>query len=528
MKAKHNFDPNPKVRKVLLKLNKRKEFLTLEKEIDKELLEFPESSFLHNLKGSCLSNLNKFDESLISFNSALSYAKNPEVILNNIGVTQIKLNNFEHALKSFKKAIDHKADYAEPHFNLGHTLRKLGRVEEALNSYESALKIKPDYAKALLFKSLTLKNLGNFDDSINSCKKAIQLQPDYGIAHRHLTSMITYSNKDNSHLEEMEHIHKQELISSEDRIQLCFGLGKAYEDLGKYQKAFSCYKEGNSLYRGTINYSTEGRKKFFSLIKESFDKQFFDKYKSLSSQGEKMIFVMGMPRSGTSLVEQILSSHSNIYGAGELRYLKEAVDSNLIPTEGLSFPKNIKLLDSKSFDLLGLDYLRLIEKFGKNKGRLVVDKMPYNFMHVGVIACSLPEAKIILCEREPLDNCFSIYKQKFGVGNDFAYSLKETGEYYNLYRDLIKHWEIVLPKKMFRVSYEQLIANQESVSKQMINFCKLDWEEECLNFHSTRREVNTASAVQVRKPIYKTSVNLWEKFKENLDPLITELSAGEE
>ena len=149
-------------------------------------------------------------------------------------------------------------------------------------------------------------------------------------------------------------------------------------------------------------------------------------------------------------------------------------------------------------------------------------------MHVGVIASSLPEAKIILCEREPLDNCFSIYKQKFGIGNDFAYSLKETGEYYNLYRDLMKHWERVLPEKMFRVSYEKLIANQESVSKQMINFCKLDWEEECLNFHSTKREVNTASAVQVRKPIYKTSVNLWEKYKENLNPLIKELNAGEE
>ena len=147
-------------------------------------------------------------------------------------------------------------------------------------------------------------------------------------------------------------------------------------------------------------------------------------------------------------------------------------------------------------------------------------------MHIGVISCSLPKAKIILCEREPLDNCFSIYKQKFGIGNDFAYSLKETGEYYNLYKDLINHWESVLPKKMLRVSYEDLIDNQEKVSKKMIDFCQLDWEEECLNFHSTKRAVNTASAVQVRKPIYKTSVNLWEKYKNNLNPLITELSKG--
>ena len=247
MKPKHNFDPDHKVRKALLKLNKQKDFLVLEKELEKELLEFPESSFLHNLKGSCLSNLNKFDESLISFNSALSSAKNPEVILNNIGVTQIKLNKFEYALKSFNKAIECKEDYAEPYFNLGHTFRKLGRIEDALSSYESALKINPNYAKAFLFKSLTLKNLGNFEDSINSCKKAIQLRPDYGIAHRHLTSMITYSKKDDSHLKEMQYIHQLELISSEDRIQLCFGLGKAYEDIKKLSpviKRETVYIEG--------------------------------------------------------------------------------------------------------------------------------------------------------------------------------------------------------------------------------------------------------------------------------------------
>ena len=528
MKAKHYFDPDPSIRKNLIKLNKEKNLVALEKDLEKQLLEFPNSSFLHNLKGTCLANQNKFEESILSFNLALESANNPEVILNNIGVTQIKLNQFEDSVQSFNKAIESKADYAEPFFNRATALRKLGRIEDAIESYQAALEINPNYAKAQLYKSLSFKNLGNFQDSITSCREAIKLQPEYGIAHRHLTSMRTYSDKEDSHIKEMEYVHKQELLSTEDRIQLSFGLGKAYEDLGQYQKAFNYFEEGNKLYRGTINYATEGRKKFLTLIKENFDKDFFNNYKSLSTQGEKMIFVMGMPRSGTSLVEQILSSHSKIYGAGELRHLKEAVDSSLIPVEGFSFPKNIKLHNTNSFDLVGLKYLRLIEKLGKDKGRIVVDKMPYNFMHVGVIACSLPEAKIILCEREPLDNCFSIYKQKFGIGNDFAYSLKETGEYYNLYSDLIKHWETVLPKKMFKVSYEKLIASQESVSKQMINFCKLDWEEECLNFHSTKREVNTASAVQVRKPIYKTSVNLWEKYKENLNPLIKALNAGEE
>ena len=272
MKAKHYFDPNSKAIKSLLKLNKKKDFVTLEKEIEKQLLEFPNSSFLHNLKGSCLANQNRLEESINSFNSALETAKKPEVILNNIGVTQIKLKRFEDSLQSFYKAIEYKDDYAEPHFNLGSTFRKLGRIEDAIQSYHTALKINPLYAKAFLYKSLSLKNLGNFEESIISCKEAIKLQPDYGIAHRHLSSMLTYSKKDDSHLKKMESVYKQELINSEDRIQLAFGLGKAHEDLAEYEKAFNYFEEGNRLYRDTIKYSTEGRERFFSLLKRNFDK----------------------------------------------------------------------------------------------------------------------------------------------------------------------------------------------------------------------------------------------------------------
>jgi len=526
MKAKQHFDPSPEIIKSLLKLNRRKAFFILDKKIEVQLKKFPNSSFLHNLKGSSLSDQNRLEESLKSFNLALESAKKPEVILNNIGVTEIKLNRLEDAVQTFYQAINLNSSYAEAHYNIAQTLRKLKRTEEAILSYEKAIQINPKYAKAFLYKALAFKNLGNFKESISAAKQALSIQPDYGIAHRLLTSMSTYSDKNKLHLMEMESEYQKDLLESEDRIQLAFGLGKAYEDLKEYKKAFFKFEEGNRLYRSSISYSTENRTRLFSLLKENFNKEFFDSSTSLSSQGDKMIFVIGMPRSGTSLVEQILSSHSLVYGAGETRYLKEAVDASLFNIDGVLFPKNIKMHDPNSFDILGLNYLKLIGDLGKDEGRFIVDKMPYNFMHVGVIHRCLPNAKIILCERESLDNCFSIYKQKFGIGNDFAYSLKEIGEYYNLYKDLINHWESVLPKKMFRVSYEDLIANQEKVSKKMIDFCQLNWEEECLNFHSTKREVNTASAVQVRKPIYKTSVNLWKKYKDNLNPLITELNKG--
>jgi len=233
-----------------------------------------------------------------------------------------------------------------------------------------------------------------------------------------------------------------------------------------------------------------------------------------------MIFVLGMPRSGTSLVEQILSSHSRIYGAGEKPFLNQAIKEALFSVEEVNFPKNVSLHDQDSFNNLGKLYLQLIENFVKDEGQIIVDKMPYNFKLVGVIHKALPEAKIILCEREPLDNCFSIFKQKFGTGNQYAYSLEEVGEYYNLYLELISHWESVLPKKVYRVKYEELIANQEEETKNLLNFCQLDFEAQTLQFYKTKRAVKTASDLQVKQPIYSSSVNLWKNYENELKPLI--------
>jgi tetratricopeptide (TPR) repeat protein len=528
MKPKPHSNPDASVVKSLMELNEKKDFNNLEKRIDEQLSLFPNSSLLHNLKGTALSNLNRLEEGIDSFNLALDNAENPEIIFNNLGVTQIKLNRAEDSIKNFNHAIESNPKYYQAHFNAATAYRKIGKMHEAINSYNLALEIHPEYAKGLVYKSLTLKNLGNFEESISAGKEALRVQPNYGLAHRHLSTMLSYSNANNTHISQMESAYEEESTSQEDRMHIAFGLGKAYEDLKQYEKAFSFLQEGNRIHRSTLKYSTKGREKSVSILKENFNKNFFDNYNSLSTQGEKVIFIIGMPRSGTSLVEQIISSHSKVYGAGELRFMKEVVDFGIPPKDGKDYPTNITLHDPKVFDIVGLNYLKLLEKLGKDKGRLVIDKMPYNFLYVGVISCALPKAKIILCERNPLDNCFSIYKQKFGVGNDYAYSLKEIGEYYNLYSDLIKHWRSVLPNKMLSVSYEDIISNQEQISKSMIDFCGLDWEEECLSFHSNKREVHTASAVQVRKPIYRTSVKLSEKYGENLSPLIKELNKGED
>ena len=520
MKAKQNFNPDQKVINHLLDLNKKRELLVLEKELIFHLKEFQDSPFLHNLLGVTLSKQGRIEESLGHFNQAIKGAEKKSVYLINLAISLSKMDRVDEAINAFSRSIDLDGSNFKAHFLLGNAFRKAHRIDEAVISYDNAVKINPSHADALIGKSLSLKNLGKFEQSLEICKKAIDIRPDFGFAHRHITAMLTYEDAKDPHIAEMESIYNHNSLQLEDRIQLAFGLGKCFEDVKNYKKAFFYLNEGNKLHRKTIEYTTEGRKERVSDIKVNFTKDFFNSSQELSKQGKKIIFVLGMPRSGTSLVEQILASHSRVYGAGEKGFLAKTTFKALFPIEEVSFPRNLSLHDQKSFDNLGRDYVRMIENLGKDEGRLVVDKMPYNFEHIGVIHKALPEAKIILCERDPLDNCFSIFKAKFGAKNEYAYNLEEIGEYYNLYLDLIAHWESVLPNKLHRVKYEELISNQEIISREMINVCDLDWEEDCMSFHSTKRTVITASAAQVRQPLYASSVGLWKKYETELEPLI--------
>ncbi len=520
MKAKQNLNPDQKVIQNLKDLNKKGELLVLEKELIFHLKEFQYSPFLNNLLGITLSKQGRFEESLDYFKKAFKNSNNKSVILVNTGISLSKMDKVDKAIKAFTSSIDLDESNFKAHFLLGNAFRKAQRIDEAVIAYENAVKINPSHPDALIGNSLSLKNIGKFEQSLEICKKAIDARRDFGFAHRHITSMLTYEDPKDPHIIEMESIYNRDSLALKDKVELAFGLGKCFEDVKFYKKAFFYLNEGNKLYRDTIEYNTEGRKDWVSDIKENFTKDFFNSSQGLSEQGKKIIFVLGMPRSGTSLVEQILASHSRVYGAGEKSFLGTTTYKALFPIEEVSFPRNISLHDQKSFDKVGRDYVQMIEDLGKDEGRLVVDKMPFNFELIGVIHKALPGAKIILCERDPLDNCFSIFKAKFGAKNEYAYNLEELGEYYNLYVDLIAHWESVLPNKLHRVKYEELISNQEIISKEMINFCDLDWEENCLSFHSTDRVVNTASAAQVRKPLYASSVGLWKNYESELEPLI--------
>ena len=306
-------------------------------------------------------------------------------------------------------------------------------------------------------------------------------------------------------------------------MHICFGLSKAFEDIKEYKKAFSFLSKANDLYRKEIKFSTKNSNNWFKAVKSVFSKEFCEISKDENSElGEGIIFILGMPRSGTSLVEQILSSHSKVFGAGELKNFRKSVDRVFVEADGKKFPHNVDLYPKTSFLEVGREYENMISSL-RGDSPFFVDKMPYNFMYLPLIKLSLPKSKIVLTERNPIDNCLSIYKQKFGIGNAYAYNQKELAEYYNSYKDIVNNWKEIFKEQIFSLNYEQLINNQKEVTSNLLEFCNLDWEDACLEFHKTDRTNKTASSVQVRQPLYTSSVKLWENYKEQLSPLINAL-----
>ena len=330
--------------------------------------------------------------------------------------------------------------------------------------------------------------------------------------------MIKYSQK-HEHLNQMKSYIQGFKLPDNERMHFLFALSKACEDLGEYMKSFKFLEEANKLNRQNINFSTKNSNNFFKSLSKNFNKQFYKNTKQDPSLGEGIIFVLGMPRSGTSLVEQILSSHSKVFGAGEIRSFRESISKVFIEQKEKRFPNNVSSYGIDCAKRLGKEYENRI--FSLRKGSpFFVDKMPYNFMYIPLIKLSLPKSKIILTERNPIDNCLSIFKKKFGKGNGYAYSLKELGEYYKSNKGIVEEWKVLINDDLFSLNYEKLVSSQREITSSLLNFCNLEWEESCVQFHKTNRTNKTASSVQVRQPIYNSSVMLWKNYEQELRPLI--------
>ncbi|MFC1845281.1 sulfotransferase, partial [Thermodesulfobacteriota bacterium] len=423
----------------------------------------------------------------------------------------------QEAIASFRQAISLSLDSAELYNNLGNALRDFGEMDEAVTCFDKAIALKPDFVEAHNCLGIVFRETGKMDDAIACFRKALALKPDYAVAFRNLSLMVQYTEVDDDVLA-MENLYKKRDLPDVYRIDLGFALGKVYGNVKDYDKSFHFILGANQLKRKTYEYSIQEDRDLFARIKETFSPDFFASHHGPGFLDRTPIFILGMPRSGTTLVEQILASHPLVFGAGELAILRNMINDMCTGKEVAEFPECMKDLGLDVIKRMGKNYIKKIRKYS-NEAEYITDKLPYNFLYVGLIKTILPAAKIIHCKRNPMDTCFSIYKNDFSGTHKYAFDLVELGQYYNLYSDLMAHWEKVLPGFMYTLRYEELIADQQNQTKSLLDFCNLHWDEACLTFHKTERTVSTASLAQVRQPIYKDSVELWKRYEKQLNPL---------
>ena len=401
-----------------------------------------------------------------------------------------------------------KPDYAEAHSNLGNTLKELGRLEEAETNYRKAIALKPDFAEAHNNLGATLQEQGRLDEAETNYRKAIALKPDFAEAHRHLTLLKKFDAQDKQY-SKMQELYLDKNISEEQRCHINFGLAKACEDLGDLEKAFQHYREGNVLRKKLLNYNINQDIELFRQIKFTYPRI---EQNSLTpdklSKNLMPIFIVGLPRSGTTIVEQIISSHSKVTGAGELNFAAQFGSSI---ARGLS--------DSNTDSLINFRERYLFKLQSVSNGNLIVtDKMPQNFRYIGLLAAAFPEAKIVHVKRNPAAVCWANYKQYFAVkSTGYCNTIDDVISYHKLYESLMVFWTNTLSKRIYNLDYEQLTVNQESETRQLIDYLDLDWDEKCLSPQNNKRNVATASNVQIRKKVYRGSSEQWKKYQPFLN-----------
>ncbi len=401
---------------------------------------------------------------------------------NLLGTVNVRLGHFEQAAAHFTKALQIKPDYAEVHNNLGNVLQTLGKTEEAAASYAKALQIEPDYAEA----------------------------------HRNLTAVKKYQDGD-AQIHQMEQLIKRPNLPDKDRLHTSFALGKVYDDIGKYDQAYSCLAEGNRLRKAELQYDISSARAVFDKVVSMFSRPvppLTVAEQPEDENGPHPIFILGMPRSGSTLAEQILASHSKVYGAGELGLLSQSVNS--IKWDSTK-PSSDQLHSIRQSYLSGLTTIETSAAF-------ITDKMPENFWWIGFIFAAIPEARVVHVKRDARATCWSNFRQFFSNdGNGFAYDLQDTVEYYKMYIDLMTFWHNRFENRIYDLNYKALTENQEDETRNLLRFCSLDWEDQCLEFHTTRRAVQTASETQVRQKMYQGSSEKWRQYEKHLTQMIEAL-----
>ena len=520
----------------------------------KELIQdFPNIPLLHNISGACNSALGEIDSAIISFNKAIELKPDYDEAYfnlgvafhqtgqlgeaincyeraisikhayptahNNLGLIALSQGQLDNALKSFEWAVAYSPEYAEAHNSLGAALQELKQFEKAKVSFKKAVALNPQYAQGLHNLAILCEIINLPDEASEYYEKALAVEPNYAEAYRNQSRTKKYKKND-PQIAQMQSIYSNDNLSISDKVHINFALAKVNEDLGNQKDFFKHLDEGSRLRKKQLNYNINETEEFHSSLVRLFseDKPKIKKL-SLGPLDIRPIFIVGMPRSGTSLVEQIISSHHSVHGAGELNNFKNVVTPAL-----KNYIGNLTNTINED-DLLSIrkNYIKSLMDLNVSE-KIITDKMPVNFRMIGLILTAIPEAKIIHLTRDPKATCWSNYKHYFANENGFTFDQEDLARFFILYQELMGFWHKSFPNKIHDISYERLTTHQEDETQKLLKYCELDWDNNCLNFHKNTRAVHTASASQVRQKMYQGSSDAWKKYEKFLQPLIMGLN----
>lgn len=500
----------------------------------------PTRPSFHNNRGLALLQLERNKEAAECFRDTLDADPTFVPALANLGRALNALKEFQEATEHLRKAISMAPDFVDAHQELATALGEAGDLDGAIDAIDTALKLSPNNIRFLTQKAGLYVTFGQLDRSEVIHREVLKLYPNSINAYGGIARVKKFEAYDDD-MKNMERLYKtipdvdynkvlqgekDDAKREDPKMNLAMSLAKAFEAIKDFDQAFYYYKEGNRLKRKKYYYDQAADFNEFDQRRELFTPALVSKFKDVGFPDKTPIFIVGMPRSGTTLLEQVFHAHKDVFGAGELSIMGTLVKDRF--KDMRSFEKQLGKgkVTEQTFLEMGAAYIEKVREI-ESDSPFITDKMPHNFLQVGFIKLALPNAKIIHSYRNPIDNTFAIFKQIFGNdGHQYGYDLVELGQYHNKYRELMAHWDEIFPGDIFECRYEDMVADLESQTRKVLDFCGLDWDPNTLNFHKAERAIRTASVTQVRQPIYKGSVEKWRKYETQLQPLIRVLEKG--